>query len=118
VGSHGEAVLLPGDRRLPARRIVLVGLGPARSFDEAEARRAGQHMVEVAARLGPRDVLLALPTTEIDRPAVEAMLEGVTGGLSGVAEDEAGTWWVVAEAGHAGRLRALLEGPPRAAEEA
>ena len=119
-GEAGKSVLLPGERRLPAERLVLVGMGRAEGFDEERAREAARRVVDVVAGLKPRDVLLALPTGEGERAPVEALMEEVADQLRGRAQDgpERTTWWMVAEPGLVPRLRALLEGPPRAAEEA
>ncbi len=57
-----EQVLVPCDRRLPVDRLVLVGLGPRESYDEARARAVAEQFVRVAIGLSAPTVLIALPT--------------------------------------------------------
>ncbi len=118
-GEKGQSVLLPGERRLPADRLVLVGLGPSEGFDDERARHAGRRIVTVAGALRPRDVLLALPVSSAERGPIETLVREVAGEVPQLAHDgpDPATWWMVADPGQVGRLRALLEGPPRAAEE-
>jgi hypothetical protein len=127
-GRSGEAVLLPGERNLPAQRWVLLGLGPSSGFGEQRAHESARAIVSVVMRLRPHDVLMAMPGRVPERAAVEEVFRGLTAGLRAHARprDEgrvrdlgtpASRWWVVAESRHVARLRRLLEGPPRAAGE-
>lgn len=119
-GARDEAVLLPGCRTLPARRWVLLGLGEVAGYtaDAETTARAAARIVKVASGIGPRDVLLAMPGPAADRAVVESLLRGVAAAL---AEDDSEAppvpWWVVASERHVARLRSVLEGPPRAADD-
>lgn len=66
-----EQVLLPCDRRLPADRLVLVGLGPREQYDEARARAGAEQSVRVALGLRAPTVLIALPSHGMDRTLTE-----------------------------------------------
>ena len=122
-GVRDEAVLLPGRRTLPAARWVLLGLGAVGGYaaggsDDAVAHAAAR-IVDVVSGIGPRDVLLAMPGPAADRAVVESLLRGVAAKLSETASSEAPAvpWWVVASERHVARLRSVLEGPPRAADD-
>jgi hypothetical protein len=73
----GEQLLLPCDRRLPVGRLVLVGLGPRASFDDAQARAVARQLVKISAGLRAHSVLIALPTKGIDRALTEALFEAL-----------------------------------------
>lgn len=147
-GASHELVLMPARADLPCDRVVLLGLGTRESLGVEAARAVATAAVTTARRLGPTDVLFALPS-DTDRDLVEALFAGVVVGLGGTsptaaAEGDAGDdaadaapwlvgsatpddgdgdgetdttsrWWIVADARHTGRLRRLLDGPPRAA---
>jgi hypothetical protein len=81
-GAGGEAVLLPGRRTLPMERLVLLGLGPSRTFDRAAAEAAGERIVAVVEGLRPRDVLVAMPGRAPERAMVEAVFDGLTRALA------------------------------------
>lgn len=70
-----EQVLLPCDRRLPADRLVLVGLGPREHYDEARARALAEQSVRVALGLGSPTVLIALPSHGMDRTLTEVAFQ-------------------------------------------
>jgi hypothetical protein len=119
-GRTGEAVLLPGRRTLPATRWVLLGLGTSAAFTAARAAEAATRIVEVASKMGPRDVLLAMPGRATERGVVEAVFGGVAAGLYARWDPDpsaAVPWWVVVDGRHLARLRRVLEGPPRAADD-
>lgn len=60
-GVEGERVLLPGRPRLPAERIVTLGLGFRASFDEARYEKAVAGLVDVLVGLRPRRAVVELP---------------------------------------------------------
>ncbi len=120
-GARDEAVLLPGRRTLPAARWVLLGLGKVGGYaagDDAVTRAAAR-IVDVVSGIGPSDVLLAMPGPAADRAVVESLLRGVAARLEEKVSAEAPgvPWWVVASERHVARLRSVLEGPPRAADD-
>src|SRR5690606_24481602 len=78
----GEAVLLPGRRTLPMDRLVLLGLGPSRSFDRAAAEATGERLVTLVEGLAPRDVLVAMPGRAPERTVAEAVFDGLTRALA------------------------------------
>jgi hypothetical protein len=75
--DSGEQLLLPGDRRLPVDRLVLVGLGPRGDFDDARARAIAARLVEISVGLAAQSVLIALPSHGIDRTLSEATFEAL-----------------------------------------
>lgn len=60
-GVEGERVLLPGRPRLPAERIVVLGLGFRASFDEQRYGKAVASLVDVLVGLRPRRAVVELP---------------------------------------------------------
>lgn len=60
-GVEGERVLLPGRPRLPAERIVVLGLGFWSSFDEPRYAKAVASLVDVLVGLRPRRAVVELP---------------------------------------------------------
>ncbi len=82
VGASTDVVLMPGRRTLPMQRLVLVGLGPSAEFDQAAAEATGERLVELVERLGPRDVLVAMPGRVPERATVEAVFRGLTRALT------------------------------------
>lgn len=77
----GEQLLIPGDRRLPVERLVLVGLGPRDAFDETRARSIGAQMVKISIGLCAQTVLIALGGDDIERSLVEATFEGLVAAI-------------------------------------
>jgi hypothetical protein len=119
-GSTGQAVLLPGRRSLPAQRWILLGLGPSAGFTPDVSRDAATRIVDVARRVAPADVLLSMPGRPADRSVLEGLFGGVAAHLAECsrADPDGGVpWWVVAEERHVARLRSVLEGPPRPADD-
>lgn len=78
-GSHGEvAVLYPRDTTA-AKRVLLVGLGPATGFGLEEARRAVAKATARAAELGARSLAITLqgdPAGASPRATAQAIVEG------------------------------------------
>lgn len=70
-GAAGEQLLMPGERRWPVDRLVLLGLGPRAEFNDRRARELGSRVVAIAAGLSTASVLVALPGTSIERSLVE-----------------------------------------------
>jgi len=96
-GQPGEALLLPTGGRLPARRVVAIGLpSPNRAADFAAAAR---HACQVLQRAGCTSIATALPP------------------LAGGDLAEAARLWVKAGAGLALDRQVLL-GEPRALQAA
>lgn len=60
-GVRGETLLMPPGRRLPFGRLLLFGLGPSRSYDEARYRADIQWIRKVAADANLTDYVLEPP---------------------------------------------------------
>ena len=60
-GRAGEAVLMPGRRTLPMRRLVLLGLGPSSSFDRSTAEATGERLVALVQELRADEAIVAMP---------------------------------------------------------
>lgn len=88
-GELGEQVLMPGDRRWPVDRLVLVGLGAQADFDEAKAREAAGRLVDVATRLGAAQVLIELPSIGIERTQTEALFGALIEAVEAALRDSA-----------------------------
>lgn len=61
VGDVGEAVLLPVRPRLPADKLLVVGLGPKESFDEATYRRVLERTLDAITGLSVKKAIVELP---------------------------------------------------------
>lgn len=70
-GERGESVLLPWDRGLPIRRLLLIGLGRQAAFDSEMVHSSVQRIVSVVDGLNPEDVLFAMPGAVTERELVE-----------------------------------------------
>jgi hypothetical protein len=126
-GAAGEALLMPTRVGLPVERLVLVGLGDSRDVTPTNAGTSIAAVVDVAHRLRPRSVLMAMPGLAQEREVVEAVFTGLARALAHgplpaedddaerPAESAPHRWWVVAEERHVARLQRLLGGPPRPA---
>ncbi|GEM_PF-2870910 len=126
-GDVGDALLLPGRRGLPTKRLVLFGSGPRARYDDRAAEALAVRLIDVARGLRARDVLLALPAQSRDRARTEvffsAFLAAVctpiggqmsAGSLSTGPRRSPMQWWIVAEPDMVARLRRIKDGPPRA----
>jgi hypothetical protein len=131
-GRQGESLLMPTRFGLPVERLVIVGLGSSRGVTPASAATTVGEIVDVAHRLRPRSVLVAIPGLLHEREVVEAVFTGLARALAHgplpadeILEDEDSAvpaaipapirWWVVAQEDHVARLQRLLGGPPRPA---
>jgi len=74
-GAWGETTLFPPGRRLPFARLVLFGLGPASSFDDAKAIEAAQRMMQVVIKMRLRRVAASLPGRSTGRVSARRSLE-------------------------------------------
>jgi hypothetical protein len=78
-GAAGEAVLFPPARKLRVGRVVVLGLGPARAFDDPSYRELVRGLANRVRLLGVRKLAMALPgraTGRIGaRRAIEILLE-------------------------------------------
>lgn len=71
-GAEEECVLMPLHRRLPARRLLIVGTGPREKFTLSRARALGEALSKRIAKLGAIDVAVSIP------PAVDEQQRGET----------------------------------------
>lgn len=82
--KSGQAVIVPTNGALPARRIAVVGAGARGRFLPADAQHLGAKLARLSANVGARTLAIAiapgLPVT--DEPAwLEALVRGTTLGL-------------------------------------
>jgi hypothetical protein len=74
-GAPAESTLYPPGHRLPFKRLVLVGLGPADRFDESAAGEAGQRIAALVARMRLGRYALVLPGRSTGRLSARRALE-------------------------------------------
>jgi hypothetical protein len=79
-GSSEECVLIPLNKKFPARRLLVVGLGDPGRFDLTKARHAAYKIGKTISNLGVHDVAVSFPIArdersegETERCAVSAM---------------------------------------------
>jgi hypothetical protein len=73
-GALGETTLLPA-QRLAFQKLVLFGLGPSESFDEARFREAARAIKKVAKNLSASRFALGLPGRSTGRIMARRALE-------------------------------------------
>jgi hypothetical protein len=92
-GRQGEALLVPGKPHVPFEKVLVLGLGLRRAFDEPAFREAVGHLTRTLEGLRVRRCVVELPGrgSEAIEPerAVTLTLETV-----GTSADH-DTWWVV-----------------------
>jgi len=66
-GEKGEHVLLPLASRLPARRLLLIGLGKRGDFLLAEARHIAHRIGKTLKGLGTLDAAIGMPICKDER---------------------------------------------------
>lgn len=76
-GRLGEAVLVPGRKRMTFERVVLVGLGPMTELDDARALSATLAMLDVLDRLVARTAAIALPGRTCESRTAESAVEAL-----------------------------------------
>ena len=92
-GARGEALLVPGKPHLPFEKVLVVGLGPRASFDEAAFRTAVVHIARALEGLRVRRAVVELPGRAAG--AVEPR-EAITWTLECVGDSpEHDAWWLV-----------------------
>jgi hypothetical protein len=111
-GRRGEAVLIPGDARVQARRVLLTGVGPAAELPGRTLERALRAAFTRVLALRAASAALALP--EAVDPAVDAedALRGIGFALAS-AEGRNALYVVIPDAAHYGRA---WEGAAKALE--
>jgi leucyl aminopeptidase len=67
VGMKGEHVLLPLSQRLPARRLLLIGLGKRGDFSLAEARHVAYKIGKTLKGLNALDAAIGMPPCKDER---------------------------------------------------
>jgi leucyl aminopeptidase len=71
-GKEDESVLIPLQRKLPARRLLVLGLGKPETYDLAKARHTAYRLGKTITQLGAQNVALSFP------PAADERLFGET----------------------------------------
>jgi hypothetical protein len=74
-GAEAEATLFPPGPRLPFRRLILFGLGPADRFDEPAAKLASRRIHELIERLHLSRYALVPPGRSTGRLSARRALE-------------------------------------------
>jgi hypothetical protein len=64
-GREGELLLVPGRPKLPFDKIVVAGLGPEESFDDAAFERSLEHALRALAGLQVRRATLEIPGRQL-----------------------------------------------------
>lgn len=85
-GERGERVLLPGGRRAPVDRLVLLGLGEQGDYDASVVRSTVAACLGLARGMRAGSVLLALPSGAHERGLDELMCESLVTGLAAAHE--------------------------------
>lgn len=57
-GKMAQAFVFPGNRRIDYEKVVLLGMGPASSFDTKAAQDIGKHLKKVMVKADIKDALL------------------------------------------------------------
>ncbi|MFH1263575.1 MAG: M17 family peptidase N-terminal domain-containing protein [Pseudomonadota bacterium] len=71
-GVENESVLMPLGRKLPARRLLVLGLGKKETYDLARARHTAYRLGKTVAQLCANDVAVFFP------PAIDERIFGET----------------------------------------
>ncbi len=74
-GKWGEVTMYPPGKRLPFRRLLLVGLGAADRFDEKAAREASRVIADKMLKLGQTRYALVPPGRSTGRLSARRALE-------------------------------------------
>jgi hypothetical protein len=92
-GTLGEALLVPGKPHVPFEKLLVMGMGPRRGFDEGVFRATLSRIGRALERLRVRRAVVELPGRSSD--AIEAD-RAVTLALECVgASPDHDTWWLV-----------------------
>lgn len=75
-GKADQSLLLYPDRRLRAKRVLLLGLGDAAKLDRDALRQAAGRAVREASRRRAARVAFAAPESAVDPGALQALAEG------------------------------------------
>ncbi|HUZ00708.1 MAG TPA: leucyl aminopeptidase [Thermomicrobiaceae bacterium] len=85
-GGVGKAMVIPTLGHLPARRVVVVGIGAAAALSVAAVTRAWSVGIRAARDSGARTVASAAPPTGTDIAATDAYRAAATGAVLGAYE--------------------------------
>ena len=66
-GKAEESVLIPLHKKLPARRLLVLGLGMPEEYDMAKARHTAYRLGKTIAQLGTLDVAISFPSAVDER---------------------------------------------------
>ncbi len=79
-GKSEETVLIPLHKKLPARRLLLLGLGKETEYDLARARHTAYRLGKMISQIGATDVAVSFPAAtdeklfgETERSVLSAM---------------------------------------------
>jgi len=95
-GALGEVLCVPVRPRLPFDKLLLFGLGPRASFDEAVFEDVALHLLRALEGLHVRRAVVELPGARAGVVPADRATQIV---LDAVGESEAhDAWWLVADA--------------------
>lgn len=66
-GKFNESILIPLHRKLPARRLLVLGLGKPEEYDLAKARHTAFALGKTIAQLGTLDVAVSFPAASDEK---------------------------------------------------
>jgi hypothetical protein len=100
-GAVGEVLLIPGRPSLPFDKILLFGIGPRFSFDEAVYREVIEKILGTLAGLRARTAVVELPGRHLDRIGAERAAEILLESAGGRREHDV---WTLVETPDAQRI--------------
>lgn len=100
-GSLGEILLLPGKPKLPFDKVVLFGVGPAKSFEETTFRRVVEQMLTTLEGLRARTAVVELPGRHFGAIAPQRAADILLEKAGGRREHDV---WTLVEPGEAQRV--------------
>lgn len=97
-GQESETILMPLHGKLPARRMLVIGLGKKESYTLGTIKRAVEKLAKIFTDLKVTDAAVRFPSLNVEQ--VRGETEGyVIGSLKGSASpDGMLLWWLEAKA--------------------
>jgi hypothetical protein len=92
-GEAGETLLVPGKPHVPFEKVVIIGLGSTRGFDEARFRDGVAHMARALEGLRVRRAVIELPGRSNGAIAAERAITLTLESVGASAEHD--VWWLV-----------------------
>lgn len=80
-GKKNEVLLIQSRGKIPAKRVLAIGLGHNKNVDDAVYREAAATVIKEAAKLRCKNIAFALTTNSRKRSAVRAMAMAIAEGV-------------------------------------